>query len=317
MILGLVCFYGSVREKSSVFAKKLLDKARVSFESVVKVSSTMPNLKDIKTRIHSVKSTQKITKAMKMISTARLNKARVSLANHLEYSGAMQSFVSSLLPLVDMKEDFASPIIKNFFQGCGKKTLVIVVSTDKCLRGALNTFLFKELANCVDGNSIVLPFGKKAFEYTKSRFEPIIQRPFLTSKPEQHSCMLDEALDIIKKNNIGSVKLIYPEFISVMTQIPKIQPIPPAVETTKTDFLIEGCPIKTLEMATLEMIKSSISTAISQLLCSEHAARMIAMDAATNNAKERIKSLTLVYNKTRQANITKEILEIVAGSQAV
>ncbi len=277
----------------------------------------MPNLKDIKTRIHSVKSTQKITKAMKMISTARLNKARINLENHLEYSNAMQSFVSALLPLVDMSEDISSSIIKNFFQDYGKKTLVVVISTDKGLCGALNTFLFKELINSVDDNSIVLPFGKKAFEYTKPRFKPVIQRPFLTSKPEQHQCMLDEALDIITKHNIGSIKLIYPEFISVMTQTPKTQPLPSLNKTARTDYLVEGCPVKILETSTLEMIKSSISSAISQLLCSEHAARMIAMDAATNNAKARIKSLTLVYNKTRQANITKEILEIVAGSQAI
>lgn len=284
----------------------------------------MPNLKDIKTRINSVKSTQKITKAMKMISTARLNKARIDLEHHVQYADAMQKFVNALLPKVERDAETKSLLVKNFFQKRNGKTLTIVISTDKGLCGALNTFLFKELQSHVHKGEIILALGKKAFEYTKSHFKNshvtiLNKHPLLTGKVEYRQQIIDEVFSTLHHNNISQIKIIFPEFISVMVQKPKTENVPELHDssTSKADFTIEGSPIHNLELAFDELISAKVQEALSQLLCSEHGARMIAMDNATNNAKARINSLTLVYNKTRQANITKEILEIVAGSQAI
>lgn len=274
----------------------------------------MPNLKEIKNRIVSVKSTQKITKAMKMISTARLSKAKISLQNYLDYTNSMLSFTNSLIPLIDKNTETRSKIIKNFIQSASSKTLTLVISTDKGLCGALNTFLFKELKN---ETNVVFPIGKKAFEYTKSRFLIPLEKPILTSKPEYHHQIVETILAFIKENDIGKLKIIFPEFISVMMQKTKTENFPNFSNTNVSYYEIEGCPIQTLELALHKTIASVIHLSLAHLLCSEHSSRMVAMDNATNNAKGRIKALTLAYNKARQAKITNEILEIVSGSGAV
>jgi F-type H+-transporting ATPase subunit gamma len=276
----------------------------------------MANLKEIKGRIGSVKSTQKITKAMKMISTARLNKAKTNLTNHLAYSKAMQNFVNSLIPVIGTEIETKSRIVKNFIIPKKTQTLIVVFSTDKGLCGALNTFVFKELAQNITNEDILLPLGKKAYDFTKSRYKIAINHPILTGKPEYHPDAIEEVVRILKNNNIGKIKFIFPEFISTMVQKPKMEEFREISHET-TPFEIEGCPIETLEMALKEAISCEVQACLSQLLCSEHSARMIAMDNATNNATTRIKSLTLLYNKTRQAKITSEILEIISGSQAV
>lgn len=301
-------------QKIREFFKMFLDNSHLYlYQKTVLTVQTMASLKEIKNRIGSVKSTQKITKAMKMISTARLNKARVNLQTHIEYSNALISFVASLLPFVEKDTETNSSIVKNFICGNSSNVLTLVISTDKGLCGALNTFIFKELHK--DSNNTIFPIGKKAFEYTKSRFNIPIQRAILTSKPENHHEIVEEVLSFIKKNDIGKLKIIFPEFISVMTQIPKTK-IFPSFELEKSYYEVEGSPIKTLEYALPEAISAIIHLSLAHLLCSEHSSRMIAMENATNNAKTRIKSLTLAYNKARQAKITGEILEIVSGSQS-
>lgn len=276
----------------------------------------MANLKEIKGRICSVKSTQKITKAMKMISTARLNKAKTNLANHLSYANAMQEFVNALIPLIDTEIETKSKIIKNFINPQKTQTLIILLSTDKGLCGALNTFVFKELSKELTNEDILLPLGNKAYNFTKSCHKISINHPISTAKPEYHHEAIQEVFRTLKNNNIGKIKFIFPEFISTMVQKPKIQEFPQIANETKP-FEIEGCSVQTLELALTEMISCQVQACLSQLLCSEHSARMIAMDNATNNATTRVKSLTLLYNKTRQAKITSEILEIISGSQAI
>ncbi|MFT4967309.1 MAG: F-type H+-transporting ATPase subunit gamma [Candidatus Deianiraeaceae bacterium] len=275
----------------------------------------MANLKEVKNRIGSVKSTQKITKAMKMISTARLNKAKFSLNNHEQYASAMGLFLSSIIPLVNRETHITKKLSYNFVKNEDPKTLIVICSTDKGLCGALNTFLFKEFHNHINSNDIILPLGRKAFDYTKSRFKIATSTPIFTAKPEYYSDIINNVFNVIETHSIGKIKIIFPEFISVMLQTPKVEYLPQ--KPNYADFTVEGSLSETLEMALIETISSTIQATLSQLLCSEHSARMIAMDNATNNAQTKIESLTLTYNKTRQSNITREILEIVAGSQAV
>lgn len=278
----------------------------------------MPNLKDIKNSIISTKSTQKITKAMKMISTARLNKAKNTLINHREYHNSIQNFINALLPLVNKENlETSSPLVESLYNNTQSKTLVILLSTDKGLCGALNTMLFKEFQKNITPDDIILTCGKKAFEFAKNKFTTINTKQLLTAKLQNHKEIINEVYGIIKSHNIGNIKIISPEFISAISQQPKASMLiskKPTNVYQKTDYIIEGCPLKTLENIMYKLVESFVSVSLSELLCSEHGARMVAMDNATTNATKKISHLTKIYNKTRQANITKEILEIVAGN---
>ncbi len=277
----------------------------------------MPSLKDIKSRIGSVKSTQKITKAMKMISTARLTRAKNHLAIQKEYSQAVQLISNASLShgfddAIDVPQ-----LLSNFTQKKGKKNiLTVLISTDKGLCGALNTFLFKEFnAKFAGGNLIVV--GKKSFDFTKGKVETLNSAPYFSGKSENHEEIVTDILSTIKSQNITQLHIMFPEFISTIAQKPKVLIFPENKQTVSSQYEIEGSPTELAESLLEEAIRSILFEGLAQLTCSEHSARMIAMDNASNNATAKIKELTLIYNKTRQASITREILEIVAGSQAV
>ncbi len=277
----------------------------------------MPSLKDIKSRIGSVKSTQKITKAMKMISTARLTRAKNRLEIQKEYSQAIQSISNAALSQ-NYEDEFDLPqILSNFTsKSATKNTLTVLIATDKGLCGSLNTFLFKEF-NASFGGGNLMAIGKKAFDFTKGKFQIMNTTPYFSGKVENHDSIVADIITVIKNENITNLKIIFPEFISTMVQKPKTTSFPEKKSTVTTHFEVEGSAVELAEKSLEEAIRSIIYECLAQLICSEHSARMIAMDSASNNAMAKIKELTLIYNKTRQANITREILEIVAGSQAV
>ncbi len=277
----------------------------------------MPSLKDIKSRIGSVKSTQKITKAMKMISTARLTRAKNHLAMQKEYSQAVQLISNASISggfddIIDMPQ-----FLLNFTQKKGKKNiLTILISTDKGLCGALNTFLFKEFNAKFAGGSLVV-VGKKAFDFTKGKVSTLNDTPYFSGKIENHDAIVNDIISMVKSHNITEIHLMFPEFISTIAQKPKVLIFPEKKQAVSSHYEIEGSPVELAESLLEEAIRSIVFEGLSQLVCSEHSARMVAMDNASNNATAKIKELTLIYNKTRQASITREILEIVAGSQAV
>ena len=280
----------------------------------------MPSLKDIKNSIASVKATQKITKAMKMISTARLTKSKIILQNHKEYSNAINEIAKSTISHFNNDTLDIPKFLENFtVKVQNAETLTVLISTDKGLCGALNTFLFKEFqANVLKTDNIIV-IGKKAFDYAKNKVKILNSTPYFAGKVENHQKIIADILNIVKEKNIGKIKIIFPEFISVMVQKPKTLIFPEKIKNlgSPPQFVVEGCQIMLTTKIIEEAISSLIQQGISQMMCSEHSARMIAMDNASNNASTRIKALTLAYNKTRQANITREILEIVAGSQAI
>jgi len=277
----------------------------------------MPSLKDIKSRIGSVKSTQKITKAMKMISTARLTKAKNRLEIQKDYSNAIQLISNSVLSQNYEDELDLPQMLLNFTSKTSKKNiLTVLIAKDKGLCGSLNTFLFKEFNSSFSGGSLIA-VGKKAFDFTKGKFPIINNSAYLSGKVENHDLIVSDIIAIIKKDNITNLKIIFPEFISTMVQKPKVKLFPENESNVATHFNVEGSVVELAESSLEEAIRSIIYECLAQLICSEHSSRMIAMDSASNNAMAKIKELTLIYNKTRQANITREILEIVAGSQAV
>ena len=279
----------------------------------------MASLKDIKNRIKGVKSTQKITKAMKMISTARLNKAKIALGVTSQYSNSMQNFVESLLETVDLQEiESKIPFIQNAIgKNVARKKMVVVFTTDKGLCGALNTLILREFESSFEKNDLIYVVGKKGFDYTKPRHKMYNRNVILSSKCSSGEISQDIISTIINEN-ITDIKVIFPHFVSTMVQKPTSTFLPKLEKNANKGFFeIDECPAQLLENAMKCYLDAMFSRCLAELICCEHSARMIAMDNATNNAKVKINALTLTYNKTRQANITREILEIISGSQAV
>ena len=284
----------------------------------------MANLKDIKNRIKGVKSTQKITKAMKMISTARLNKAKIALGIILEYSRSMENFVNSLIGTVDLHAiESNMPMINNIVNSnAPKKRMTILFTTDKGLCGALNTLILRAFENSVSNQDVIYILGKKGFDYCKTRHKIYNTHPVLSSKCD-FSEIAEEISYAITKEGITDLNVVFPHFVSTMVQKPSNINLPHLAQQKQGNpsqgafFQVDECPAKLLENSIKHYIEAMLSSCLAELICCEHSARMIAMDNATNNAKTKIAALTLTYNKTRQANITREILEIISGSQAV
>lgn len=279
----------------------------------------MASLKDIKNRIRGVKSTQKITRAMKMISTARLNKARVLLSAISEYHQAMHNFVNAIIgaiDLTDMESDM--PFVQNIIgKDVVRKKMVVAFTTDKGLCGPLNTLVLRELSATIQGSDILYVVGKKGFDHAKSHYKIYNTHVALSSKSDFHNDIINDIVAVIKKEGITDIKVVFPKFVSTMVQRPFTVSFPDGITVNSQFYHIDESPKLLLESAVKSYISAMLHACLAELVCSEHSARMVAMDNATNNAKVKIAALTLTYNKTRQANITREILEIVSGSQAI
>ncbi|MFW2331558.1 MAG: ATP synthase F1 subunit gamma [Nitrospinota bacterium] len=288
----------------------------------------MANLKDIKRRIVSVKNTQQITKAMKLVAAARLRKAQEVASRSRPYSVKIQEMIKRLAPYADSED----PIYHGRREGC---SLIIICSADKGLCGPFNSNIFKEsdniLANSSDAKLLLI--GRKGIDrYKNSSFE-IIDRIYDYNR----NLTVDFATNIAKitvseymSSDIKEVYLIYNHFKNVVTQtVQRLTLLPLDIEgdtelvergsasSLKGHYEFEPSKDKLLKSLAREYINNQIYHALLESAASENGARMTAMDAATNNAKEMISTLTLTYNRARQAAITTEIIEIVSGAEAL
>jgi F-type H+-transporting ATPase subunit gamma len=289
----------------------------------------MPSLKEVKSRITSVISTQQITKAMKMVAAAKLRKSQDRIMQ-------MRPFAQRLSYLLQNLSGAGGdgPAWYNV-QREEKNILIVVVSSDRGLCGSFNSTVIKAgvklaqekyQAQWKKGQVTILPIGKKAFEYfSKRNFRTIdtywSMIPTLTY--EKVAEVADFIMSAYQKGDFDKVEFVYNEFKNVATQILRIEqylPILPPQQQAKTaevdyiyqpnrDEIVSGLIPKSLKVQLFKGILDSIA--------SENGARMTAMDKATDNAGELLKELKLTYNRTRQAAITKEILEIVAGAEAL
>lgn len=295
----------------------------------------MANLKTLKTRIKSVKSTQKMTKAMKMVAASRLKKAKQAVEASRPYAEKIQEMISSLASNISVRGNLSEKFPLLTGKGKSETHLVIVFSSDRGLCGGLNSATVKLAKTHI--NSLVLQgrevkifcVGKKAYEQLKSAYgNKIIDHSFgvfkgiIDYKTAQNLAI--KFSELFTQNQFDICEVIYSKFKSAIAQEQTVkQLIPAQIIVEKSAANLES-PLQyepSEEEVLTELLPKNLAMQIyNQLLensASEQGARMAAMEAASNNAGKMIKNLTLVYNRTRQANITKELIDIVSGANAV
>ena len=299
----------------------------------------MANLLDIRRRIKSVKNTQQITKAMKMVSAARLKRAQDRVVAARPFANKMMEVLGELATHTD--EDFRHPLLDA--RG-DERYLVVLITGDRGLAGAFNANLIKAAQAFMrehEGKTFeMLPVGRKGRDFFRRRNVPFVDEYVgLTGKGRvEYSEAVEIARNIIKRvtedKELDKVFLIYNEFKSVLSQRVVIEQLLPVSRATEaegdpatvdaparaanlTDYIYEQAPAEIFSRLLPRLIETQIFRALLESVASEHGARMTAMDSATKNATELIGTLTLNMNRVRQAAITNEIIEVVSGAAAL
>ena len=293
----------------------------------------MANLKEVKNRIASVVSTQQITKAMKMVAAAKLRKSQERITQMRPFALKLDAILRNL------SEAQTSGDGDNWFSQIReeKKILIVAISSDRGLCGSFNSTVFKGVVRLVQekyeqqykkGNVIILPIGRKSAEFfTKRKFEVLGNYVGLFGNLtfENAAAMADTIMQSFRAGKFDKVEVVYNEFKNVATQILRREQLLPVLLPTNTNK-IKANPIDYIyqpgqEEIISELIPNSLKVQLFKALldsnAAENGARMTAMDKATENAGELLKELRLSYNRSRQAAITKEILEIVGGAEAL
>ena len=278
--------------------------------------------KEIKNRIRSMESTRQITKAMEMVASSKLRRAQAQISASRPYFRILSATIHDIL---ENNRDFSSPFLK---ERPVNKSLYIVIAGDRGLAGGYNSNILKMVeAQLKDKNAAVLPIGKKAVEFFRSRKIPAFTEVY----SEAASVGIGDCFSIAKNlskaflnGEFDEVHIAYTNFVSVLSQVPadkKLLPLQP--EQTKADAEGTTRHMDTIyEPGTEEVFASVVPEYLGGILygalcesrAAEQAARRTAMDAATSNADDMIADLSLKFNRARQAAITQEITEIVAGS---
>lgn len=286
----------------------------------------MPSLIDIRRRVRATKSTQQITKAMKMVSSSKLRRAQERIVRSRPYAQEMLRVFNSLATRVDAS---AHPLLQDDPQSA--RTLLVVISADRGLCGSFNTNVIKATAQHIadhpaePGREVALALvGRKSRDFFNRRgFDVKYEEVglFQNVKWQHAQAIANTCIKEFLGPDVSSVYLVYNEFRSVISQrvvVERLLPIP-KLEVEKVegaDYLFEPSPAQMLDTLLPFHVAVQVNRALLESSAAEHAARMTAMDAATRNAKEMVDRLTLYMNKVRQAAITREIIEIVAGAQA-
>src|SRR5580698_7656219 len=292
----------------------------------------MPSTRDIRRRIKSVKNTAQITKAMQMVAAAKMRKAQQAALVGRPYADLMNAILAEAGPRI---ASFKHPLMEIRDV---KKRAIIVVSSDRGLCGGLNSNLFREVAKLDKNTTVYITAGRKASQFV-ARTKRALAAEFTYKDAPQFAearAISKFAQDLFLKGEADAVDILFSKFVSTLVQQPKIVPFLPVGKITAVTAGInapaEELPAQTLATDTFEfepdettvlggLLPHSLNFQMHQILleakASEQSARMVAMKNATDNAKQIIKDLTLEYNKLRQANITKELLEITTAQMAV
>ena len=296
----------------------------------------MPSLKDLRNRISSVKSTKKITSAMKMVAAAKLKRAQDNAEKTRPYAEKMMGVVSSLTNKGN-QTNFKFAKQKDVSK---KTTLLLVCSADRGLCGGFNGSIIKFTKKLVDqlktngGNTKFIFVGKKAYQalkrlYSDTTIDNISDFANPSIKFEIASSVRDKVLDLYEKNEISECYLIYTKFKSAISQnVEALKLLPVDIEDKNIEsestagqksisYDFEPSEEVLLEEIIPRNIAVQIHSGLLENLASEQGSRMTAMDNATRNANDMIDNLTLFYNRSRQALITKELIEIISGAEAV
>lgn len=287
-------------------------------------------LKEVRNRIKSVQSTQQITKAMKMVSAAKLRRAQDSITQMRPYAQKLQDMLSNIVSSIE-----GGVTLKLAEERTIEKVLLIVVTSDRGLCGGYNaniiklakaTIAEKYQAQFNKGNVAIWNIGKKGYEaLTKSGYKTneTYKDIFLNLKFETVQAAAQAAMKAFENKEFDAIEIIYSEFKNAATQAFVAEPFLPIPKVAKkagaknTDFIFEPAVETLIEELMPKILNTQLYKAVLDGNASEHGARMTAMDKASENANELLKSLKISYNRARQAAITTELTEIVSGAAAL
>jgi len=292
----------------------------------------MPSLDDLKKRIKSVKSTQKITKAMKMVAAAKLRKAQESAEKGRPYSKKMQNIILNLTNSINDPQNAPKLLVGN---GNDKTYLCLVLTADRGLCGGFNSNIcklaktkFKKILN--EGKELkIITVGSKGLDQIKREYGKYVIKKFSFKDKKkitfvEAEIIGNEIINLFNNNEFDKCILFYNNFKNVITQIPQAQQIIPAekklvVEENKNSISYEFEPDEDeiLEDLIPKNISTQVFKAFLENAASEQGSRMTAMDNATRNAGDLVDKLTINYNRSRQASITKELIEIISGAESL
>jgi len=288
----------------------------------------MASLKDIRKRIDSVKRTQKTTSAMKMVSAAKLRRSENAVREATPYANKLKSVVSSLSTRFDGKEQDTNFGLL-FRNTGGKRTGVILITSDRGLCGGFNSNLSKALAQQLGDEEVecadFVILGRKGNDFFKRTSHNILANHTGTSPEKQLVLVRDivsEFTSRFEADELDQVILAYNHYVSVIAQVPVIEQLlpiraPEAEITDERDIIFEPSPQDILETLLKKYVQNQVYVSWLDTIAGEHAARMTSMDAATKNAGEMIEKLQLHYNRSRQAAITRELIEIISGAESL
>ena len=292
----------------------------------------MPSTRDLRRRIKSIRNTSQITKAMQMVAASKMRKAQQAALAGRPYASLMNEVLAEVTANAG---DFTNPLteVRQI-----KKRAVIVVSTDKGLCGALNSNLLREAARFDTHTTVYITAGRKAAQFIARTRRQLAAEFTYKDAPlfSEARAISRFAQDLFTKREVDAVDILFTNFISTLTQTPENRPLLPVGEIKAvhaeleegppggsrllkgaTEFLFEPGADQVLGSLLPHYLNFQVYQILLEAKASEHSARMVAMKNATDNALQLIKDLTLEYNKLRQANITKELLEITTAQMAM
>lgn len=293
----------------------------------------MSNLKEIRNRIRSVKNTQKITRAMKLVAAAKLRRAQDAVEASRPYASKMREVIGQLSSAIDPEEH---PLFRQ--EETPEQTLIVLISSDRGLCGAFNAQLFRKVSTYratdeTNGGGLpVAPIGRKGREWARREKVPtMLDLAGMEALPsvENARTITEQVIEAFVTEKVDKVYLVFNEFISALSQqavFEQLLPLdaealssgaPGPDDGTTRDYIFEPGRDELLEVLLPQYVQSQVYRAFLESQASEQGARMTAMDNATNNANDLIDRLTLQMNRARQAMITTELMEITAGAEAI
>jgi len=284
----------------------------------------LSSTRDLRRRIRSVKGTQQITKAMKMVAAAKLRRAQLRIVEARPYAETLARVLQSLAA----RTEHTHPLLQ---RRDGRRAWLVVVTSDKGLCGSFNHNLLREAEEILSSerweSAAVVAVGKKAVDFFAKQSWPmeLAEVSVMSHLTAADGRRIGEGLlDGFIQDRVDEVWILYNRFLSLIRHekvLARLLPVEPGAEAVaelpNVDYIYEPDPASLLAELLPRQVEVQLQTALYDSSAAEHAARMTAMDAATKNAGEMIDSLTLLYNRTRQAAITKELIEIVSGAQAL
>ena len=289
----------------------------------------MGNLKEIRTRISSIESTQKITSSMKLVSAAKLRRAQTAIQYLRPYSEKLNDILHNLSASAESMEEM--PLVEKREP---QNVIIVAITSNKGLCGAFNANIVKAVHHLVEsryaaqhkeGRVQLICLGKKGREQLSKTYPVLLSNDELIDSPDFSEmapigAMLTERF---LKHEVDKVDIVYNQFLNAATQRVTVEPFLPIsnseeeASSVKHDYIIEPSPEELLTELIPKILKTQLYKTLCDSVASEHGARMISMTKATDNATEILRDLRLKYNNARQSSITNELIEIVSGAEAL